>query len=50
MAFNEKIADRIREGLLSQAGTRKVEEKLMFGGVCFMVDGKNSTGISFKSA
>ncbi len=42
MAFNEKLADRIRESL---ADVPKVEEKNMFGGVCFMVDGKMCIGV-----
>ena len=42
MAFNEKLVDRIREALVDQA---KVEEKHMFGGVCFMVDGKMCVGV-----
>ncbi len=37
MAHNEKIADRIREALID---IPKVEEKKMFRGVTFMVDGK----------
>ena len=42
MAFNEKIADRIREALVD---IPNVEEKFMFGGVCFMVDGKMCIGV-----
>ncbi len=42
MAFNEKLADRIREALMD---IPKVEEKFMFGGVCFMVDGKMCIGV-----
>lgn len=37
MPYNEKLADRVREAL---AGERRVEEKKMFRGVCFMVNGK----------
>ncbi|TGL61093.1 TfoX family protein [Leptospira sarikeiensis] len=37
MALNEKLAGRIRESL---AGHEDVEEKKMFGGLCFMVNGK----------
>lgn len=37
MAYNEKIADRIREALVDIS---KVEEKKMFRGVTFMVDNK----------
>jgi TfoX/Sxy family transcriptional regulator of competence genes len=42
MAYNEKLADRIREVLVD---VPKVEEKLMFGGACFMVDGKMCVGV-----
>ncbi len=42
MAYNEKLADRIRETLVD---VPKVEEKFMFGGVCFMVDGKMCIGV-----
>lgn len=42
MAYNEKIADRIREALVNH----NVEEKRMFGGLCFMVDGKMCMGVS----
>lgn len=41
MAFNEKIADRIREALVDQ---ENVIEKHMFGGVCFMVNDKMCVG------
>ena len=37
MAYNEKLADRIREALVNQP---HVEEKKMFRGICFMVNGK----------
>ncbi|HTA83332.1 MAG TPA: TfoX/Sxy family protein [Bacteroidia bacterium] len=42
MAFNEKLANRIREALVN---IPRVEEKLMFGGVCFMVNGKMCIGV-----
>lgn len=42
MAFNEKLADRIREALVN---VPKVEEKFMFGGACFMVNGKMCVGV-----
>ena len=38
MAFNEKLAGRVRE-IISQTETN-VEEKKMFGGLCFMVNDK----------
>ena len=37
MAYNEKLAGRIREAL---AHVPRVEEKKMFGGIAFMVNGK----------
>lgn len=42
MAFNEKLSDRIREALVHLTN---VEEKFMFGGVCYMVDGKMCIGV-----
>lgn len=42
MAYNEKLADRIRESL---AELPDVEEKHMFGGVCYMVNGKMCIGV-----
>jgi len=44
MAFNEKLADRVRE-LLAEAG-KNIDEKLMFGGLCFMVDNKMCVCVS----
>lgn len=43
MAYNEKIADRTRE-IMAETG-RIIEEKNMFGGLCFMVDGKMCVGV-----
>lgn len=43
MPYNEKIADRVREIIAST--TDKVEEKKMFGGLCFMVDDKMCVGV-----
>lgn len=43
MAYNEKLANRIREGL---AHLQKVEEKKMFRGVTFMVNGKMCVCVS----
>jgi TfoX/Sxy family transcriptional regulator of competence genes len=42
MAYNEKLADRIREVLASVPTTT---EKNMFGGVCFMVNNKMCVGV-----
>jgi TfoX/Sxy family transcriptional regulator of competence genes len=43
MPFNEKLADRVRE--LIAAATKKVEEKKMFSGLCFMVNDKMCVGV-----
>ena len=43
MAYDEKLADRIREVLVD---VKKVEEKKMFRGVTFMVDGKMCVSVS----
>jgi TfoX/Sxy family transcriptional regulator of competence genes len=42
MAYNEKLADRIRESL---ATVKKVKEKEMMGGLTFMVNDKMCVGI-----
>jgi len=42
MAFDEKLNDRIREAL---SDVPKVEEKYMFGGTCYMVNGKMCVGV-----
>src|SRR4051812_34681181 len=43
MAYNEKLNDRIREALEHIPG---VEEKHMFGGICYMVNGKMCVGVA----
>ncbi len=43
MAYNEKLADRTRE--LIAAHHSNVEEKKMFGGLCFMVNDKMCVGV-----
>lgn len=43
MAFNETLADRVRELIASRE--KKVEEKRMFGGLCFMVNDKMCVGV-----
>lgn len=43
MSYNTKLADRIREALVHLPD---VEEKEMFRGVCFMVNGKMCVGVS----
>ncbi len=42
MAYNELLADRIRNALRTREG---VEEKKMFGGLAFMYKGKMACGI-----
>ena len=42
MAYNEKLAERVREQF---ASIRKVEEKKMMGGLTFMVNGKMCAGV-----
>jgi TfoX/Sxy family transcriptional regulator of competence genes len=42
MAYNEALARRISEALSS---IPKVEERNMFGGICFMVDEKMCIGV-----
>ncbi len=43
MAYNEKLADRVREMI---SLTHKItEEKKMFGGLCFMVNDKMCVGV-----
>ena len=42
MAYNEKLNDRIREAM---ANLPKVEEKHMFGGTCYMLNGKMCVGV-----
>lgn len=43
MSYNEKLADRTRE-IISQTH-KNVEEKKMFGGLCFMVNDKMCVGV-----
>lgn len=43
MAYNTKLADRVREAL---AHLPDIEEKEMFRGVCFMVNGKMCVCVS----
>ena len=43
MAYNEKLANMTRE-LISQT-QKNVEEKAMFGGLCFMVNDKMCVGV-----
>jgi TfoX/Sxy family transcriptional regulator of competence genes len=43
MAFDEGLAQRVREALEGEAG---VTERRMFGGLAFLLDGKMFVGIS----
>ena len=43
MAYNEKLADRIRE--IISLSHKNVEEKKMFAGLCFMVNDKMCIGV-----
>ncbi len=43
MAYNEKLADRVREIIAS--AEKNIEEKKMFGGLCFMVNDKMCVGV-----
>ena len=43
MAYNEKLADRVRE--LFTVTDKKIQEKRMFGGLCFMVNDKMCLGV-----
>jgi TfoX/Sxy family transcriptional regulator of competence genes len=43
MAYNEKLADRLRE--LIALTHKDIEEKRMFGGLCFMVNDKMCVGV-----
>ena len=43
MAYDEGLAERVRERLAGEAG---LQEKAMFGGIAFMLDGNMSVGVS----
>ena len=43
MAYNEKLADRIRE--IIAVTHKQVKEKKMFSGLCFMVNDKMCVGV-----
>lgn len=42
MVFDDKLAGRIREAV---ANTKGIEEKKMFGGVAYMLDGRMFCGV-----
>lgn len=43
MAYSEKLADRVREIIATTE--KNIEEKKMFGGLCFMVNDKMCIGV-----
>ena len=43
MAYDEKLADRVRDRIAESH--KNVEEKKMFGGLCFMVNDKMCVGV-----
>ncbi len=47
MAYDERLADRVREFLVVDARIEEalIEEKLMMGGVTFMINGKMCLGV-----
>jgi TfoX/Sxy family transcriptional regulator of competence genes len=45
MAYDEDLADRIRELIAAEKG---VEEKRMFGGLAFLINGNMSVAVSSK--
>lgn len=45
MAYNTKLADRVRE-YLAHLPNMQIEEKKMFGGLAFMVNGKMCVNVS----
>jgi TfoX/Sxy family transcriptional regulator of competence genes len=42
MAYDEQLAERIREALTDEPG---ITERLMFGGIAFMLNGNMTAGI-----
>ena len=42
MAYNERLAARVRAALASRTG---ISERKMFGGLAFLLDGKMSVGV-----
>ena len=45
MAYDEKLAERVREAMASR---RNVDEIKMFGGLCFTVNGNMAAGVMKK--
>jgi len=44
MPINETLANRVRE-IIADSGEERVEEKNMFGGLCFLVNDKICVGV-----
>lgn len=44
MPINENLANRVRE-IIADTGEERVDERKMFGGLCFMVDEKICVGV-----
>jgi TfoX/Sxy family transcriptional regulator of competence genes len=44
MPINESLVNRVRE-IIADTGEERVEEKKMFGGLCFLVDDKICVGV-----
>ena len=42
MAYNERLAERVRQTLADRAG---ISERKMFGGIAFLLDGKMCVGV-----
>ena len=45
MSYNEKAAEKVKEIILSSQEIVNLEEKKMFGGLCFMVNDKMCIGV-----
>jgi len=49
MAYDEDLANRIRELMASERGIQiRIEEKPMFGGLAFLINGNMSVAVSGK--
>ena len=46
MAYDERLAERVRAALAAAAGDADVSERKMFGGICFMVGGNMAVGVN----
>ena len=48
MAYDEKLANKLRE--IISVTHKNIEEKSMFGGLCFMVNNKMCVGVKKKGS